>query len=136
MSERVDRFCDNLRDRLNAIEARVESVKSNVKALPGKAEKAVHEKVDEARANVQAPKERMEKTRADLKAWAEQKKAETRATIHEWKTKHEAKKLNARADRAEDYAGAAVAFALASIDEAEEAIFDAVAARMDADTVQ
>ncbi len=133
MSERVDKFCDGLRDRLNVIEKRVESVKANVEALPKKAHKAVEEKANQARANLQAQKERMEKTRADLKVWADQKKAETQSTIRDWKVKQETKKLNARADRAEEYAGASVAFALATIDEAEEAILEAVTARMDAD---
>ena len=77
MSERVDKFCDGLRDRLNAIEARVQSAKANIQALPGKAEKAVQAEVEEARAKLQAQKQHIEKTRADLKAWAEQKLAET-----------------------------------------------------------
>ena len=135
MSAKVDKFCDDLRERLNAIEARVESAKASVQALPGKAEQAVRDKVYEVRAKVQSQKDRVEKARADLKAWAEQKKAETEATVREWKTRHEAKRLNARADRAEAYAQAAVVVALAMVDEAEEAIFEAVGARMDADAV-
>jgi len=136
MSAKVDKFCDSLRDKLNAMEARIESAKANVQALPGKADNAVQDKVDEARTKVQAQKERIEKTRADLKAWAEQKKAETQTTIREWKAKREAKKLNARADQAESNAEATLAVAMASIDEAEEAILDAVAARLDADAAQ
>lgn len=133
MSAKVDQFCDTLRDHLNAVESRVESVKENVNALPGKADKAVHEKVNQARARIQGQKDRIDKARADLKTWGEQKRAETEATIHEWKTRRETKKLGARADRAEAYAQDAVAVALATIDEAEEAILDAVGARMDAD---
>ena len=136
MSARVDKFCDGLRDRLNALEARVASARANVQALPGKAEKAVHDTVDQARAKLQAQAAHVEKTRTDLKAWCEQKKAETQAMIREWKAKHEAKKLSARADRAEAYAEAALALALAGIDEAEEAVLDAVAARLDADAAQ
>jgi len=136
MSERVDKFCDGLRHRLNAIEARVQSAKANIQALPGKAEKAVQAEVEEARAKVQAHQQHIEKIRGDLTAWAEQKKAETQAMIREWKAKGEAKKLTARADRAEAYAEAAMVYALASIDEAEEAILDAVGARMDADAAK
>jgi hypothetical protein len=88
---------------------------------------------ERARAKLQAQKQHIEKTRADLKAWGEQKKAETQALIRDWKAKREAKKLNARADRAEAYAEAAVAAALACINEAEEAIFEAALARMEAD---
>ncbi len=136
MSERVDKFCDGLRQRLNAIEARVLSAKANIQALPGKAEKALQAEVEEARGKLQAEKQHIEKIRGDLAAWAEQKKAETQAMIREWKAKRDAKKLNARADRAEAYAEAAVVYALASIDEAEAAILDAVATRIDADAAK
>jgi len=104
-----------------------------VQALPAKAEKALQQKLAEARTKVEAHKQRVEKARADLKVWADQKAAETKEAISEWKAKHEARKLNARSERAEAYAEAAVVLALASIDEAEEAILDAAAARMDAD---
>lgn len=133
MSERVDKFCDSLRERLNALEGRIQSVKTDVKALPAKAEKALREKLDEARTKIQAQKARVEKARLDLKTRADQKVAETVEAINEWKAKREVRKLNARAERAELYAEAAMVLALASIDEAEEAVLDAVAARKDAD---
>jgi hypothetical protein len=136
MSERVNKFCDGLKERLGALEKLVQSVKANVQALPGKAEKAVQDKANEARAKLRTQKERLDKTRADLKAWGEQKKAETETMIREWKTKREVKKLNARAARAEEYAEAAMFLALANIDEAEEAVLDAVAARLDAEAAQ
>ena len=136
MSERVDKFCDGLRERLNALERGIQSVKTNVQALPAKAEKALREKLDDVRTKLQAQKERVEKARLDLKARADQKVAETMEAINEWKAKREVRKLNARAERAEAYAEAAMVLALASIDEAEEAVLDAVAARKDADAVQ
>jgi len=136
MSEKVDKFCDKLRDRLNAIEGRVQSVKADIQTLPAKAEKALRDKIDAARTKLQVQKERVEKARVDLKVWADQKLAETKEAISEWKAKHEVRKLNARAERAEAYAEAAMVLALFSIDEAEEAVLDAVAARKDADAAQ
>ena len=136
MSAKVDQFCDNLRDRLNAAEKRIESVKSNVQAFPKQAENALNKKLDDIRNKVQAQKERVERTRANLKARADQKIAETKAAVNEWKEKREIRKLNARADRAEVYAADAIDLAVAFVDEAEEAILDAVVARMDAETAQ
>ena len=133
MSAKVDKFCDDLRNRLNAIAARMDSAKASIQAFPDKADKAVQDKVAQARNKVQAQKDRVEKARMQLKAWSEQTKAENEATIREWKAKHEAKKLEARAERYEASAEAAVAIALGTIDEAEVAIFNAVAARIDAD---
>jgi hypothetical protein len=136
MSEKVDQFCDKLRERLNGLEGRFQAVKTSVQDLPAKAEKSVREKLDQARTKIQAQKERVEKARVDLKTRAEQKLAEGKEAINEWKAKREVRKLNTRAERAEMYAEAAIVLALASIDEAEEAVLDAVAARMDADTAQ
>jgi small-conductance mechanosensitive channel len=136
MSAKVDQFCDKLRDRLNAIEGWVESVKADAKSRAGQAEKALREKLAEARARLQGQKERVEQAGARLKAWAEQKVVETREVIDEWKAGHEARKLAARADRAEAYAADAVACALTSLDEAEAAILEALVARREADAVR
>jgi hypothetical protein len=132
----VDQFCDKLREQLNGLEGRFQAVKTSVQDLSAKAEKSVREKLDQARTKIQAQKERVEKARVDLKTRAEQKLAEGKEAINEWKAKREVRKLNTRAERAEAYAEAAIVLALASIDEAEEAVLDAVAARMDADTAQ
>lgn len=132
MSARVDQFCDKLRGRLNAIESGFKSVQTDVQTLPAKAEKALRDKLAEARTKVEAQKGRVERARADLKAWADQKSAETMEAISEWKAKRESRKLKARAERAEAYAETAIDLALASMNEAEEAILDAVAARNDA----
>jgi vacuolar-type H+-ATPase subunit I/STV1 len=136
MSAKVDKFCDNLRDRLNAVEGRFISVKTNVQGFPKQAEKALRERLDEVRAKLHAQKDRVERTRANIKARSQQKMAETKEMVSEWKTKHEARRLSARADMAEAYAADMIDFADATIAEAEEAILDAVVARIDADAAQ
>ena len=136
MSAKVDQFCDNLRDRLNFMDGRLQSVKTNLEGLPEQAEKAVRAKLDQARTKLRAHKESAEQTLANLKARAQQKVAETKEAVSEWKAKREIRKLQARAERAEAYAADAVAYVLATLDEAEEAILDAVVARMDADATK
>ena len=136
MSANVDKFCNDLRDRLNAIERRVESVKADVKAFPGQGEKVLRDKLEAARNRLNAEKERVNQMRTNFEAQARQKIAESKEAVSEWKKKHETRMLNARADRANEYAGDAVALAVASIDEAEEAILDAVVARIDADAAK
>jgi hypothetical protein len=59
--------------------------------------------------------------------------SETKEAVKDWKAKRETKKLNSRADRAEEYAADSIDYAIAAIDQAEEAILDAVIARCDAD---
>jgi hypothetical protein len=52
------------------------------------------------------------------------------------KARRETRKLNARADRAETYAADTIDSAVASIDEAEDAIHEAAVARIDTDAAQ
>jgi hypothetical protein len=136
MSAAVDQFCDRLRDQLNAIEGRFESFKAEMQSLPQKAETAVRGKLEEVRNNLQAQEEHIERTRAMLQALAQKKVTETEQAVSEWKAKRETRKLQVRADRSEVYAADAIAYALATIDEAEEAVLDAAVARMDADAAQ
>jgi hypothetical protein len=136
VSAKANQIYDKFHHQLDTIEGRLQSVKTNMKAMPEQAEKALRDKLDEAKSRIQAQKKSIEQTRADLKARAEQKVSETKEAVSEWKAKHETRKLNARADRAEDYAADAVEFAMAGIDEAEEAILEAVVARIDAEAAQ
>jgi hypothetical protein len=89
----------------------------------------VHKRVEQGRAEIVA-------ARADIKDWADEKKAATSDKIAEWKAKRELSKLQGRADKAERYAAAASAVAVAALDEAEEASLEAWLARQDANSAQ
>jgi hypothetical protein len=136
MSATVDQFCDKLRNRLNTIEGQFQTFKADVHSRSETAEKAVRGKLDEARAKLRAQAGRGDQIRADLKARAQQKIAETKEAVNVWKVRRETRQLRVRADRAEAYAADAVEYALATIDEAHEAILDAVVARIDADKAE
>ena len=136
MSARVDQFCDQLKDRLNALESQVETVKSNLEKLPKQGEQALQKSLNEARGKLDGQKKKVELAQAGLKARAEQKIAQTKEAINEWKAKRETGRLNSRADMAEQFAADAVCIAIAALDEAEEAIFDAVMARRDAEKAE
>ena len=135
MSERIDKFCSSLNTKLNDLEARVTSFKTKVQSAPKQAEEALHMQLDLAKQKVESQKQAVDKAKTNLQNWADQKKAEAKATIEGWKANHEAKKLDDRANRAEEYAAAALAVALASFDEAEQAILEAIAARNDAEVI-
>jgi len=135
MSARVDQFCDQLRDHLNGLENQVDTLKSNLQKLPKQGEQVLQKNLNEARSRIEGQKKKVEQAQASLKARAEQKIGQAKEAINEWKAKRDVSKLNSRADRAEQYAADAVCIAVAALDEAEVAIFDAVIARMDADNV-
>ncbi|MEH2156434.1 hypothetical protein [Nostoc sp.] len=54
--------------------------------------------------------------------------------VDEWKTGRKVKKLEHRADKAENHAATATFLAIATIEEAEKATLEAIAARLDAES--
>lgn len=133
MSERVDRFCNDLRDKLNAIEDRLERVKGSIQNASNDTRDAVEAKKRELETAVEAEEQKVAAAKAQAENWFEQKKGETEAKIEEWRVNREVHKLEKRADDAESYAVTAIVIAAAAVDEADLAILEAVAARLIAD---
>jgi hypothetical protein len=136
MSAKVDQFCNQLRDRLNALEGQVLTLKTNVRTLPQEGEEALHKCLAETRNRVEAQKKNVEKARARLKLRAEQKVGQVKEAVSQWKAKREVSSLKARAEYAEQYAADAVLMADTAVAEAEEAIIDALIARIDAENAE
>jgi hypothetical protein len=88
---------------------------------------------DEAKGRVEANRREMEKADAEMKAYADAKKATVETAVSEWKAKRNVERLESRADDVEAYAATAVAFAWGAVGEANAAILDAMVARADAD---
>lgn len=133
MSEKVDKFCNDLRIHLNKVEERLDRVKTSVKTASDETRAAVESKKKKIEADFEADKRKVDEAKANAKSWIEEKKSETDAKIEEWKTNREIHKLEKRADRAEEYAAASIYIAAAAVDEADLSILEAVAARMIAD---
>lgn len=133
MSEKVDAFCNNLRDHLNAVEERLNRVKGNIQAASNESREALEAKKKKIEAHYEADKHKVEEAKAKAANWVEEKKTETDAKIEEWKINREIHKLEKRADRAEDHATSAIYIAAVAVDEADLSILEAVAARMIAD---
>jgi tellurite resistance protein len=131
MSERLDKFCHSLQTNLNDLEARMTSLKTKLQSAPRQAEEAVHKQLDQLQQKVNSQKQAVAKAKTSVLNWIEQKKAEAKGTIDEW-----TKKLVHRADRAEEYAAAAIVVAAATLDEAEQAVLEAVSARREADAIE
>jgi hypothetical protein len=136
MSETFDKFCSDVRTKINDADKRLKDLKASARSAGQKAkdDAKAHLATLENKAKEQQTK--IEASEAKVKAWAEQKKAITAEKIAEWKAQRQVKKLNDRADDAESYAVAAMQIAAAAVDEAETAAIEAVVARIDADAAQ
>jgi hypothetical protein len=130
MSAKVDQFCDRLRDRLNAIEGWLESVKADIRSLPWKARKGLRNKMQEAQAKLQAQKERVEQTRAELKARQQQAAGFLVDSVIGWKPPPKARDTVVDPHRSEAHIADAIDHAVASIDEVRDTALYAAAARL------
>ena len=135
MSERVDKFCDDLRDRLNAAESQLDRVKASVVSARADSQEKIQESLGQAQAKVEASRQQVSEAQTKMKAAVEEKQAETQATVEGWKAQRQIHKLERRADRAEDNAAWAVAIAVGAIESADLAVLEAVATRIEAEAV-
>ncbi len=131
---------NEMKDLYASLHARLDAVGNHLKKAMAEMQSASKETEAELRSKLSAAKVKVAEMKADAKAskaklqeLAEAKTAEVEEQVTEWKAKHQTDKLEKRAERAEKYAEACVDVALASAAEAEEAILEALAARMDAD---
>lgn len=132
MSTTIDNFTKQLYDNLEAAEDRLKSLRESIQSGPKKTQAEIQLKLDEAKETLDAKKQEFDDHRAKLKIQFEEKESEVMSNIEAWKANRAVKKLEHRAEKAEDYATTATFLAMAMMEEAEKATLEAVAARLDA----
>jgi hypothetical protein len=133
MSEHIDQFCENLRVKLTSIDNNMRSLKAKIDSKARTAEQDVQSHLDGVKKRVEQERTKVAAAQADIKKWADERKAIAGEKIAEWKAKLEVAKLQGRADVAERYAAATAVVALSAVDEAEQAALEAWLTRQDAD---
>jgi TolA-binding protein len=93
----------------------------------------LRQRQSDIRARLDQQKARAQELRAKIASWTDEKRQHTVDAIASWKRRQELEKLQRRAERAEDYAVDMVTVAANDFDEAEQAVFEAIAARLEAD---
>lgn len=136
MGRRIDQFCEDLRSKLTNIDTGLNALKTKIDSNADKAEQDVRGYLDKAHTRMEQEKAKIAADQAQMKNWVDQQKAVTREQIAGWKAKHEATKLQSRAEMAERYADAAADYAVSALGIAEEAALEAWLARQDARAAQ
>jgi hypothetical protein len=136
MGQRIDQFCETLRQKLTMTDSGLEGLKAKIQGKATHIEQDVQSHLDRVHQRIEQGRAKVSAAQADMKNWAEQRKAVTSDKIAEWKSKWETGKLQSRADNAERYAAAAIDVAVVAVDEAEQASLEAWLARQDANTAQ
>lgn len=136
MSEFINQFCEDLRVKLTSVEDSVKDLKRKIGSDAQDAEKDAIASLNSLRTKMEQSRAKATAAQVEIKKWVDEQKDTAREKIAEWKTNHEKSKLQHRADSAERYAKAAVAVALAAVDEAAHAALEAWLAHADAESIK
>jgi hypothetical protein len=132
MSEKLEALRHKLHGKMDVGVNRLEKIRNQLSSNCTEAEEAVRARLDQAKKDAEALKQKLADKRAQLRELAEEKKQETESDIADWKAGRELKKLTKRAERAEKYAETCIEIAVVAIAEADEAVLDAICAEIDA----
>jgi hypothetical protein len=136
MGQRIDQFCEKLRQKLTIADSGLDGLKAKIEANTAQAPQDVQSHLERVQSRIEQGRSKVSAAQADIRDWADQRKAATKANIADWKAKHDVARLEGRADGAERYAAASIDVAVAAIDEAEQASLEGWLARADADAAQ
>jgi chromosome segregation ATPase len=135
MAQHLGQFSKDLRLKLTNVESGLESLKGKIDGKAENAEQEARKHLDSVRKRIEQSRPKIAAAEAEMKTWLDAEKATSSEKIAEWKAKLETAKLQNRVDLAERYAAAALAVALAAVDNVEKAVLEAWLARRDAKTV-
>jgi hypothetical protein len=123
---------ERLQQRVEEARQRLESVQQDIRELRVEDHGALDRKVSEIRERIDSQRTSSEGLREEASSWLQDKAEQAGEVIEKWRQKRAVRHLEARAERAEEYAITALVNAMIDADEAEMAILEAFQARLDA----
>jgi len=133
MADTQESSKQKLSQEIDAAKGKLEALKRDIAEIHEEDKATLRERQAEIRARLDEQKTRAQDLRAKITHWKNEKKQQTAESIASWKQRREVDKLQNRAERAEDYAIDMVTVAAADFDEAEEAVYEAIVARVEAE---
>ncbi len=133
MNINLDELGKKLHAKLDGNIAQIKAAKTYLEEIQEETESAIQTKLNAAKSALDTRKQEIAAIKTSIETYVDDRKAESKAAVAEWKANKDRKKLEKRAERAEKYAEACIEVTLFSAGEAEVAIMEAVAARKDAD---
>jgi chromosome segregation ATPase len=121
-----------LSQQLDKARAKLDALKADIVSIHEEDMQSLSDKRADLEKRIEDHREEAKKMQAEIASWKKEKVAHTEDAIESWRKKREVKKLQDRADRASDYAIDCVNAAAYDFEVAEQALFDAVAARFEA----
>jgi len=119
--------------QIDAAKEKLDSLKRELASIHEEDMDTLRQHESNVRARLDQQKARAQELRTKIASWKNEKQQHTADAIASWKQRQEIDKLQRRAERAEEYAADMVTVAANDFEEAEQAVYEAVAARMEAD---
>jgi len=133
MSDATNELKAKLSQQIDAARGKLDNLKKNIASVHEEDVQALQRKQAEIGQRIAQQKERAKQLKAEMASWQKEKVAHTKEAVASWRQRHELEKLEKRAERAADYAIDMVTAAALDVDDAEQAVLDALAARVEAD---
>jgi len=132
MSDKAEALKQKLDKQIDAARAKLDAMKQEISSIHDEDMATLSQHQDQIRARLDEQKSRAKQMQDDMASWKNEKVAHTKEAVASWKQKRELRKLEDRADRAESYAIDMVTYAALDFEQAEQAVLDALAARLEA----
>src|SRR5882672_5702696 len=97
LKQKLSQHIDSARQKLDALKKDIADMHEEDKETLRQRQEEIRKRLDDQQAKAQ-------KTQADIQKWKDEKVAHTQEAIGSWRQKREIRKLQTRAERAEDYA--------------------------------
>jgi len=133
MADTQESAKQKLSQEIDAAKGKLEALKRDLAGMHEEDKATLRQRQTEVRAKLDEQKARAQELQGKIKSWTDEKKQHTSEAIASWKEQRALDKLQKRAERAEGYAVDMVIVAAADFEEAEAAVYDAIAARVEAE---
>jgi TolA-binding protein len=134
MDDTAAHLKQKLSKQIDTARGKLEALKRDILNLHDEDVAALSQRQTEIRARLEQQKARAQKLQSDIARWKDERIAHTQEAIAGWMQARELDKLQARAEKAESYALDMVTVAAYDFEEAEQAVFEAVTARFEAES--
>ena len=131
MSIKTDELGKKLHAKLDSGIDQLKKAQDSLGNLEKETKSALDGKLESAKNKVNEKKQDAKATKDKIEEFVAEKKTETAAAVNGWKAERNLKKLEKRAERAAKHSESCIELALYYSQEAEVAIFEALAARLD-----
>jgi len=133
MADKSEDLKRRISEQIDAAKEKLDMLKRDIAGMHEEDMAALRDRQTEIRGRLEQQKSRARELQDRITSWKNEKQAQAVDAIASWKQKLELEKLQRHAARAEDYAVDMVTIAANDFEEAEQAVFEAIAARMECD---